>query len=67
MGEVTVNVKAKFLGDGFGDEEGHSLGSILSNFSTKSVVHSDILYPTVYREAAGTYVFFSLFYLSTFS
>ena len=63
MGEVTVNVKAKFLGDGFGDEEGHSLGSILSNFSAKSVVHSDILYPTVYREAAGILIFYFLFFI----
>ena len=53
MGKLIVHAKARFLGDGYGDDEGCSLASGLSGISAKSVIPKDVKYSAVYRDVTG--------------
>ena len=53
MGKLIVHAKARFLGDGYGDDEGCSLTSGLSGISAKSVIPKDVKYTAVYRDVTG--------------
>ena len=59
MGKLIVHAKARFLGDGYGDEEGCSLASGLSGISVKSTIQKDVKYTAVYRDITGIKHYFN--------
>ena len=53
MGRLVLHATARFLSDGYADDEGCSMTSGVSGISAKSIIQKDVKYAAVYRDNTG--------------